>query len=79
MIIALIAAGFHLLDRFLIVVRLYEIEKVGENEYRCLFFWRGKLREGYFYYEGILPDVLIGRVIGVDCWAELWEIEIVGN
>ncbi len=31
LIIALIAAGFHLLDRFLITVRLHEVEKVGQT------------------------------------------------
>lgn len=77
LIIALIAAGFHLLDRLLIVVRLYEVEKTGEGEYYCQFFWRGHVREGYFFYEGKLPEDLLGRVVGVDCRAVLWHLEIV--
>lgn len=77
LIIALIAAGFHFLDRFLITVRLHEVEKVGEDEYYCQFFWRGKLREGYFFYEGELPDFVVAKVVGIDFRDVLWRVEIV--
>lgn len=77
LIVALIAAGFHFVDRFLIIVRLYEIKMIEEGEYYCQFFWRGKVREGYFFYEGELPDILIARVIGIDFRDALWQVEIV--
>ena len=65
------------MDRFLIIVRLYEIKVIEEGEYYCQFFWRGKVREGYFFYEGELPDILIAKVIGIDFRDALWQVEIV--
>lgn len=65
------------------VVYAREVVRIDDAEddlYECVFYWQGCKRYGYFFYEqGEPPEDLMLRVVGVDCEAGLWHLEVCDN
>ncbi len=69
--------------RFTRIVHAHEVKRSDAEEdlYECMFYWRGCKRYGYFYYlPGKEPpeDVML-KVVGIDCEAVLWHLEVYDN
>lgn len=75
--LAVIAAMYYVSDFMFVSVRVYDVKKTEDpSEYFCKFFWRGREREGYFFWdEGSVPKDDFFNVIGVDCYEGLWCLE----
>lgn len=62
--------------KMFIVDEVYRDED-DDTSYFCVFVYEGKKREGHFFYEGQLPSVFVVKIIGMDCFLNEYEVELI--
>ncbi len=61
------------------VVVVYDVEHDDEEDntsYTCRFMYRGEECSGHFFFPGQLPEVLVAKIVGLDCLRNVWELEL---